>query len=38
VPAVEVIGLTKQFVRRQGRRRVRVTALDGVSFTIARGE
>jgi ABC-2 type transport system ATP-binding protein len=38
VPAVEVIGLTKQFARRQGRRRVRVTALDGVSFTIARGE
>ena len=38
MPAVEVIGLTKQFVRRQGRRRVRVTALDGVSFTIARGE
>jgi ABC-2 type transport system ATP-binding protein len=38
VPAVEVIGLTKQFVRRQGRRRVRVTALEGVSFTIARGE
>jgi ABC-2 type transport system ATP-binding protein len=38
VPAVEVIGLTKQFTRRQGRRRVRVTALDGVSFTIARGE
>ncbi|HSS57908.1 MAG TPA: ATP-binding cassette domain-containing protein, partial [Solirubrobacteraceae bacterium] len=38
MPAVEVIGLTKQFVRRQGRRRVRVTALDGVSFTIAQGE
>jgi ABC-2 type transport system ATP-binding protein len=38
VPAVEVIGLTKQFVRRQGRRRVRATALDGVSFTIAKGE
>ena len=38
MPAVEVIGLTKQFVRRQGRRRVRVTALDGVSFTIAKGE
>jgi ABC-2 type transport system ATP-binding protein len=38
VPAVEVIGLTKQFVRRKGRRRVRATALDGVSFTIAKGE
>jgi ABC-2 type transport system ATP-binding protein len=36
--AVEVAGLTKQFVRRQGRKRVRVTALDGVSFAIARGE
>ena len=29
MPAVEVIGLTKQFVRRKGRRRVRVAALDG---------
>ena len=38
MPAVEVIGLTKQFVRRKGRRRVRATALDGVSFTIAKGE
>ena len=38
MPAVEVIGLTKQFVRRQGRRRVRATALDGVSFTIGQGE
>jgi ABC-2 type transport system ATP-binding protein len=38
VPAVEVIGLTKQFVRRQGRRRVRATALEGLSFTIAKGE
>ncbi|HEY7620590.1 MAG TPA: ABC transporter ATP-binding protein [Solirubrobacteraceae bacterium] len=36
--AVEVVGLTKQFTRRQGRRRERVAALDGVSFTIARGE
>jgi ABC-2 type transport system ATP-binding protein len=36
--AVEVVGLTKQFVRRQGRKRVRLTALDGVSFAIARGE
>src|SRR5262249_32499865 len=31
-------GLTKQFTRREGRRRQRVAALDGVSFTIARGE
>jgi ABC-2 type transport system ATP-binding protein len=38
VSAVEVVGLTKQFTRRQGRRRVRVAALDGVSFTIACGE
>jgi ABC-2 type transport system ATP-binding protein len=38
VSAVEVVGLTKQFTRRQGRRRVRVAALDGVSFSIARGE
>ena len=36
--AVEVVGLTKQFTRRQGRRRQRVAALDGVTFTIARGE
>jgi ABC-2 type transport system ATP-binding protein len=36
--AVEVAGLTKQFVRRQGRKRVRHIALDDVSFTIARGE
>jgi ABC-2 type transport system ATP-binding protein len=36
--AVEVAGLTKQFVRRQGRKRERLVALDGVSFTIARGE
>jgi ABC-2 type transport system ATP-binding protein len=38
VSAVEVVGLTKQFTRRQGRRRQRVAALDGVTFTIARGE
>jgi ABC-2 type transport system ATP-binding protein len=38
VPAVEVTDLHKQFTRRRGRRRVRVAALDGVSFTIARGE
>ena len=36
--AVEVVGLTKQFVRREGRQRVRHTALDGVTFSIARGE
>jgi ABC-2 type transport system ATP-binding protein len=36
--AVEVAGLTKQFVRREGRKRVRLVALDGVSLTIARGE
>jgi ABC-2 type transport system ATP-binding protein len=36
--AVEVAGLTKQFVRREGRKRVRIVALDGVSFTMARGE
>jgi ABC-2 type transport system ATP-binding protein len=38
VPAVEVIDLHKQFIRRQGRRREAVTAVGGVSFTIARGE
>jgi ABC-2 type transport system ATP-binding protein len=38
VPAVEVVDLSKEFIRRQGRRRVRVTALGGVSFAIARGE
>jgi ABC-2 type transport system ATP-binding protein len=36
--AVEVSGLTKQFVRRQGRKRERLVALHGVSFAIARGE
>ncbi len=36
--AVEVRDLTKQFTRRHGRSRVHVTALDRVSFTIARGE
>lgn len=38
MPAVEVADLFKQFVRRKGRRRVRFTALDGVSLTLARGE
>src|SRR3954464_2113908 len=36
--AVEVVGLTKQFTRRKGRKRTRVCALEGVSFTLARGE
>jgi ABC-2 type transport system ATP-binding protein len=36
--AVEVVGLTKEFTRRKGRSRTRVAALDGVSFTLARGE
>jgi ABC-2 type transport system ATP-binding protein len=36
--AVEVVGLTKQFTRGHGRKRQRVAALEGVSFTIARGE
>ena len=38
MPAVEVVDLSKEFLRRQGRRRVRVTALAGVSLTVARGE
>ena len=36
--AVQVSELRKEFTRRQGRRRTRVAALDGVTFTIARGE
>ena len=36
--AVEVSDLRKEFTRRQGRRRTRVAALDGITFTIARGE
>jgi ABC-2 type transport system ATP-binding protein len=36
--AVEVHDLRKQFTRRKGRRRERVTALDGVSFSLAPGE
>jgi ABC-2 type transport system ATP-binding protein len=36
--AVEVVGLTKQFTRRKGRTRTRVAALDGVSFSLGRGE
>jgi ABC-2 type transport system ATP-binding protein len=38
VSAVEVLNLRKEFVRREGRRRRRVAALDAVSFAIARGE
>jgi ABC-2 type transport system ATP-binding protein len=36
--AVEVVGLTKEFTRRKGRKRTRLLALDAVSFTLARGE
>jgi ABC-2 type transport system ATP-binding protein len=36
--AVDVSELTKQFQRRRGRHRTTRTALDAVSFTIARGE
>ena len=36
--AVEVHNLRKEFVRRDGTRRRRLTALDGISFEIARGE
>ena len=36
--AVEVHNLRKEFVHREGKRRRRVAALDGVSFEIARGE
>jgi ABC-2 type transport system ATP-binding protein len=38
VSAVEVRDLRKQFIRRAGRRRTRVTALDGLSFSMATGE
>jgi ABC-2 type transport system ATP-binding protein len=38
VIAVEVHNLRKEFVRRDGGRRRRVAALDGISFEIARGE
>ena len=42
MPAVEVVDLRKEFVRKDGRTglrgRRRVAALDGVSFTIERGE
>ena len=36
--AVEVVGLTKKFTRRKGRSRTSVAALDGISFSMARGE
>jgi ABC-2 type transport system ATP-binding protein len=36
--AVEVVGLTKEFTRRTRRTRTRVAALDGVSFSLGRGE
>jgi ABC-2 type transport system ATP-binding protein len=36
--AVEVRNLRKEFVRKDGRKRVRVEALRGISFDIARGE
>src|SRR5215208_6365261 len=36
--AVEVDNLRKEFVRKKGRRRTRVAAVDGVSFTMERGE
>jgi ABC-2 type transport system ATP-binding protein len=36
--AVEVVGLTKEFTRRKRRARTRVAALDGVSFSLGRGE
>jgi ABC-2 type transport system ATP-binding protein len=35
---VEVHNLRKEFIRRDGRRRRRVAALDGLTFQIARGE
>ena len=38
MPAVEVQSLRKEFIRRQGRRRERSVALDGVSLSIGRGE
>ena len=38
MPAVEIVDLVKTFTRRERVRRVRASALDGVSLTIARGE
>ena len=36
--AVEVVNMRKEFVRKDGRRRVRVQALHGLTFSIERGE
>jgi len=36
--AVEVVELTKKFTRRKGRSRTSIAALDGISFSMARGE
>ena len=36
--AVEVISLRKEFVRKDGRKRIRVDALRGVTFSMQRGE
>jgi ABC-2 type transport system ATP-binding protein len=36
--AVEIVDLVKSFTRREGGRRVRAPAIDGVSMTVARGE
>ncbi len=36
--AVEVTNLRKEFVRKDGRKRTRVAALQGISFAMARGE
>ncbi len=38
MPAVEIVDLVKTFTRRERGRRVRASALDGVSLTVARGE
>jgi ABC-2 type transport system ATP-binding protein len=38
MPAVEVTNLRKEFVRKDGRKRTKVDALRGVTFTMARGE
>jgi ABC-2 type transport system ATP-binding protein len=38
MPAVEIVDLVKSFTRREGGRRVRAPAIDGVSMTVARGE
>ena len=38
MPAVEIVDLVKTFNRRERGRRVRASALDGVSLTVARGE